>query len=235
MHLTGADPGAPHGARLRRGLGPARRTRPGGALVEHLNRWGAPRIRDAAARHAPARRRRGAREPDRRALLFGVESEAEARAALRLLRLDPDDERLRQRLLAFRAGAACCATSTAASARCASSRPPMWWRRCAPPRSNTISATRRARRRREPPPWRPCWPPWRSRRRPRPWRPRRPSALTARPSPAATIRSARWGRTRRCAVATSAPRRRRTAARPARSSAPTRLSTTASTGTSRPA
>ena len=35
---------------------------------------------------------------------FGVETEAEAERALRLLRLDPDDERLRRQLLAFRRG-----------------------------------------------------------------------------------------------------------------------------------
>jgi hypothetical protein len=33
-----------------------------------------------------------------------MESDAEARAALSLLRLDPDDEPLRQRLLAYRQG-----------------------------------------------------------------------------------------------------------------------------------
>ncbi len=37
-------------------------------------------------------------------LAFGVETEAEAERALELLRLDPDDEVLRQRLLGFRAG-----------------------------------------------------------------------------------------------------------------------------------
>jgi len=37
-------------------------------------------------------------------LAFGVETEAEARRALELLRLDTDDEQLRQRLLGFRSG-----------------------------------------------------------------------------------------------------------------------------------
>ncbi|MEJ7802171.1 MAG: ATP-binding protein [Candidatus Limnocylindria bacterium] len=37
-------------------------------------------------------------------LAFGVETEAEAERALELLRLDPDDESLRQRLISFRAG-----------------------------------------------------------------------------------------------------------------------------------
>lgn len=37
-------------------------------------------------------------------LAFGVETEAEAERALSLLRLDPDDEALRQRLISFRAG-----------------------------------------------------------------------------------------------------------------------------------
>jgi hypothetical protein len=37
-------------------------------------------------------------------LMFGMESDAEARAALALLRLDSDDERLRRRLLSYRKG-----------------------------------------------------------------------------------------------------------------------------------
>ena len=37
---------------------------------------------------------------------FGVETEAEAERALRLLRLDADDERLRRQLTRFAAGAA---------------------------------------------------------------------------------------------------------------------------------
>jgi AAA domain-containing protein len=37
-------------------------------------------------------------------LAFGVETEAEAERSLELLRLDPDDEALRQRLISFRAG-----------------------------------------------------------------------------------------------------------------------------------
>ena len=37
-------------------------------------------------------------------LVFGLDSDAEAAAALRLLRQDPDDEPLRRRLLAFRRG-----------------------------------------------------------------------------------------------------------------------------------
>jgi hypothetical protein len=38
------------------------------------------------------------------ALVFGLDSDSEAQRALELLRQDPDDEQLRRRLLAFRAG-----------------------------------------------------------------------------------------------------------------------------------
>jgi len=76
----------------------------GRRLVEHLNRWGrsefatpilaAHLVSDAEALDNLL----GAR------FVFGMESEPEAQRALKLLRLDPDDERLRQRLLSFRQG-----------------------------------------------------------------------------------------------------------------------------------
>jgi hypothetical protein len=76
----------------------------GRRLVEHLNRWGrsefatpvlaAHLVSDAEALDNLL----GAR------FVFGMESEQEAEKALRLLRLDPDEERMRQRLLSFRRG-----------------------------------------------------------------------------------------------------------------------------------
>lgn len=76
----------------------------GRRLIEHLNRWGRSEnatpilvthlISDAAELDNLI----GAR------FMFGFESDSEARAALELLRLDGDDDRLRQRLLAYRRG-----------------------------------------------------------------------------------------------------------------------------------
>lgn len=76
----------------------------GRRLIEHLNRWGRSEfatpilvthlVSDAEALQGLI----GAR------FAFGVESDAEAEGALRLLGLDPGDERLRSDLLSFRRG-----------------------------------------------------------------------------------------------------------------------------------
>lgn len=77
----------------------------GRRLIEHLNRWGRSEnatpflvthlISDAEELNNLIGTR----------LVFGMESDKEAAAALELLRLDPADDRQRQRLLAFRKGA----------------------------------------------------------------------------------------------------------------------------------
>jgi hypothetical protein len=76
----------------------------GRRLLDHLARWG--RSENATvllATHLIS----DAEELDNligTRLVFGMESEPEARAALELLRLDPDDERLRRRLTGYRRG-----------------------------------------------------------------------------------------------------------------------------------
>jgi hypothetical protein len=76
----------------------------GRRLIEHLNRWGrSENATPLLVTHLVS----DADELDNligARLIFGQESEREARAALALLRLDPDDERLRSRLLSFRRG-----------------------------------------------------------------------------------------------------------------------------------
>jgi Arc/MetJ family transcription regulator len=77
----------------------------GRRLIEHLNRWGRS---ENATPFLVTHLTGDARELDNligTRLVFGMESEKEARAALELLRLDPSDERHRQRLLGFRKGA----------------------------------------------------------------------------------------------------------------------------------
>lgn len=78
----------------------------GRRLIEHLNRWGrSENATPLLVTHLVS----DAEEVDNligARLVFGLESEAEAAAALRLLRLDPDDERLRRRLLSYRRGRA---------------------------------------------------------------------------------------------------------------------------------
>ena len=76
----------------------------GKRLIEHLTRWGRSEnatvllvthlIPDAESLDNLLGLR----------LVFGMESEPEAEAALRLLRLDPSSERLRRRLLSYRRG-----------------------------------------------------------------------------------------------------------------------------------
>ena len=76
----------------------------GRRLIEHLNRWARSEfatpilVAHLAADAEQVDNLIGAR------FVFGMESESEAAKALALLRLDPDDERLRQRLLQFRRG-----------------------------------------------------------------------------------------------------------------------------------
>jgi hypothetical protein len=78
----------------------------GRRLVEHLNRWGRSEfatpilLTHLIADVEEIDNLIGAR------FIFGQESESEAAKALALLRLDADDERLRQRLLSYRAGRA---------------------------------------------------------------------------------------------------------------------------------
>jgi hypothetical protein len=76
----------------------------GRRLIEHLNRWGrSENATPLLVTHLVS----DADELDNLIgirLVFGQESEREARAALALLRLDPDDERGRSRLLSFRRG-----------------------------------------------------------------------------------------------------------------------------------
>lgn len=76
----------------------------GRRLIEHLNRWGRSEYATPIlVTHLVS----DANEIDNligTRFIFGFESESEARAALTLLRLDPDDERLRRRLLAYRQG-----------------------------------------------------------------------------------------------------------------------------------
>ena len=76
----------------------------GRRLIEHLNRWGrSENATPILVTHLIS----DAGELDNligTRFVFGVESDSEARAALDLLRLDADDERLRQRLLAYRKG-----------------------------------------------------------------------------------------------------------------------------------
>lgn len=78
----------------------------GRRLIEHLNRWGrSENATPLLVTHLVS----DAEEVDNligARLVFGLESEQEAAAALRLLRLDPDDERLRRRLLSYRRGRA---------------------------------------------------------------------------------------------------------------------------------
>lgn len=77
----------------------------GRRLIEHLNRWGRS---ENATPFLVTHLVSDAEELDNligTRLVFGMESEKEAAAALELLRLDPEDERQRQRLLAFRRGA----------------------------------------------------------------------------------------------------------------------------------
>jgi hypothetical protein len=76
----------------------------GRRLIEHLNRWGRS---EGATPILVTHLISDVEELDNligTRLVFGMESDAEARAALSLLRLDPDDEPLRQRLLAYRQG-----------------------------------------------------------------------------------------------------------------------------------
>jgi hypothetical protein len=76
----------------------------GRRLIEHLNRWGRSEFATPVLlTHLISDVEEidnliGAR------FIFGQESEAEAAKGLRLLRLDADDERLRQRLLSYREG-----------------------------------------------------------------------------------------------------------------------------------
>ena len=76
----------------------------GRRLIEHLNRWARSEfatpilVAHLAADAEQVDNLIGAR------FVFGMEAESEAAKALALLRLDPDDERLRQRLLQFRRG-----------------------------------------------------------------------------------------------------------------------------------
>lgn len=78
----------------------------GRRLVEHLNRWGRSEfatpilLTHLIADVEEIDNLIGAR------FIFGQESESEAAKALALLRLDADDERLRQRLLSYREGRA---------------------------------------------------------------------------------------------------------------------------------
>lgn len=77
----------------------------GRRLIEHLNRWGRS---ENATPFLVTHLISDAEELDNligTRLVFGMESDKEAAAALELLRLDPTDERQRQRLLAFRQGA----------------------------------------------------------------------------------------------------------------------------------
>jgi AAA-like domain len=77
---------------------------PGRRLIEHLNRWGRSEFATPIlVTHLIS----DAEELDNligARFMFGFESDPEAQAALRVLRLDPDDQRLRQRLLAYREG-----------------------------------------------------------------------------------------------------------------------------------
>jgi AAA domain-containing protein len=76
----------------------------GRRLIEHLNRWARSEfatpilVAHLAADAEEVDNLIGAR------FVFGMEAESEAAKALALLRLDPEDERLRQRLLQFRRG-----------------------------------------------------------------------------------------------------------------------------------
>ena len=76
----------------------------GRRLIEHLNRWARSEfatpilVAHLAADAEQVDNLIGAR------FVFGMEAESEAAKALALLRLDPDDDRLRQRLLQFRRG-----------------------------------------------------------------------------------------------------------------------------------
>jgi hypothetical protein len=76
----------------------------GRRLIEHLNRWARSEfatpilVAHLAADAEQVDNLIGAR------FVFGMEAESEAAKALALLRLDPGDERLRQRLLQFRRG-----------------------------------------------------------------------------------------------------------------------------------
>jgi hypothetical protein len=76
----------------------------GRRLIEHLNRWARSEFATPIlAAHLAA----DAEEVDNligARFVFGMEAESEAAKALALLRLDPEDERLRQRLLQFRRG-----------------------------------------------------------------------------------------------------------------------------------
>ncbi len=77
----------------------------GRRLIEHLNRWGRS---ENATPFLVTHLISDAEELDNligTRLVFGMESEKEAVAALQLLRLDPNDEQQRGRLLAFRRGA----------------------------------------------------------------------------------------------------------------------------------
>src|SRR2546423_168589 len=77
---------------------------PGRRLIEHLNRWGRSEFATPIlVTHLIS----DAEELDNligARFMFGFESDQEARAALRVLRLDENDDRLRQRLLAYREG-----------------------------------------------------------------------------------------------------------------------------------
>jgi hypothetical protein len=77
---------------------------PGRRLIEHLNRWGRSEFATPIlVTHLIS----DAEELDNligARFMFGFESDQEARAALRVLRLEEDDDRLRQRLLAYREG-----------------------------------------------------------------------------------------------------------------------------------
>jgi hypothetical protein len=76
----------------------------GRRLIEHLNRWGRSEFATPVlVTHLVA----DAEEVDNligARFVFGMESETEAAKALALLRLDADDEALRQRLLSYRRG-----------------------------------------------------------------------------------------------------------------------------------
>ena len=143
----GRRPEPPRGARLRRGLGAARRL--GGPRAGRPDLAARPRPeRHPAARHPGARRRERARGAwSARCFCFGVETDAEAERALRLLRLDPDDERLRRQLLVVSPRALPDARlSRAASARSRSTSPT---RGCSPRstrRPRPRAANRRQRR-----------------------------------------------------------------------------------------
>jgi hypothetical protein len=76
----------------------------GRRLVEHLNRWGRSEFATPILAAHLVSDAEGLDNLLGARFVFGMESEREAERALRMLRLDADDERLRQRLLSFRRG-----------------------------------------------------------------------------------------------------------------------------------